>query len=143
MNTRGNPHCHVVLRGGEGGPNHDASNTRKVLDSLQDAGLPSRVVIDASHGNSGKDHRRQPFVAGEIASQVARGEMGIVGVMLESFLVAGRQDLVEDSHLVYGRSITDPCMGWDTTVPVLRELAGAVHARRCVHAKKGREGTAT
>jgi 3-deoxy-7-phosphoheptulonate synthase len=143
VNTCGNPDCHVVLRGGEGGPNYDAANVRKVLDSLQDAGLPSRVVIDASHGNSGKNHRRQPFVARQIASQVARGELGIVGVMLESFLVDGRQDVVEESHLVYGQSITDSCMGWGTTVPVLRELAGAVRARRSVHAKQGKEGIAT
>lgn len=140
VNTRGNPDCHVVLRGGESGPNHDAASVRQVLDSLHTAELPARVVIDASHGNSGKNHRRQPSVAREIASQVARGETGIVGVMLESFLVDGRQDLVEESHLVYGQSITDPCMGWETTVPILRELADAVRARRsAVFSRKSRK----
>jgi 3-deoxy-7-phosphoheptulonate synthase len=93
-------------------------------------------MIDASHDNSGKDHRRQPLVAGEIAAQVARGEPGIVGVMLESFLVGGNQKLNGRKVLVYGQSVTDACMGWETTVPVLRELAEAVRRRRSV-SKKG------
>jgi 3-deoxy-7-phosphoheptulonate synthase len=87
-------------------------------------------MIDTSHGNSDKDHRRQPLVAGEVAAQVAQGEAGIIGVMMESFLVDGRQDLVDRHKLVYGQSVTDACMGWAMTLPVLRELAAAVRARR-------------
>ena len=103
---------------------------QKTLTALGDAGLPARLMIDTSHGNSDKDHRRQPAVARDIAAQVAQGEPGIIGVMLESFLVDGRQDLKDRKHLVYGQSITDACLGWETTVPVLRELAAAVRARR-------------
>jgi 3-deoxy-7-phosphoheptulonate synthase len=136
LTTSGNLDCHVILRGGRTGPNYDPQNVRKTLDSLREAGLPPRVMIDASHDNSGKDHRRQPLVAGEIAAQVARGEPGIVGVMLESFLVGGNQKLNGRKVLVYGQSVTDACMGWETTVPVLRELAEAVRRRRSV-SKKG------
>jgi 3-deoxy-7-phosphoheptulonate synthase len=87
-------------------------------------------MIDASHGNSDKDYRRQPVVIDSVAEQVASGERGIIGVMLESFLVDGRQELRDPASLVVGQSITDGCMGWETTVPVLRELAAAVQARR-------------
>ncbi|HEU5014158.1 MAG TPA: 3-deoxy-7-phosphoheptulonate synthase [Roseiflexaceae bacterium] len=130
VTTRGNPDCHVVLRGGRNGPNYDAESVRKTLDSIRAAGLPARLMIDASHDNSRKDYRRQPSVAREIGAQIAAGETGIVGVMLESFLVEGRQDLGTPSELVYGQSITDSCMGWETTSGVLRELAEAVQARR-------------
>jgi 3-deoxy-7-phosphoheptulonate synthase len=130
VSTRGNPDCHVILRGGQSGPNYDAPSVRKVLAALRDAGLPARVMIDTSHGNSDKDYRRQPLVARDIAAQVAQGEAGIAGVMMESFLVAGRQDLVDPARLVYGQSVTDACMDWATTVPVLDELAAAVRARR-------------
>ncbi|HZP35917.1 MAG TPA: 3-deoxy-7-phosphoheptulonate synthase [Methylomirabilota bacterium] len=130
VSTRGNADCHVILRGGQGGPNYDAASVQKVLASLRDAGLPPRVMIDTSHGNSEKDYRRQPVVAREIAAQVAQGERGIIGVLMESFLVDGRQDLRDPTKLVYGQSITDACMGWEMTVPVLRELAAAVRARR-------------
>lgn len=132
VSTKGNPDCHVILRGGRTGPNHHAASVRETLDALRNAGLPPRVMIDASHGNSNKDYRQQPVVAREIAAQVAEGQTGIIGVMLESFLVDGRQDLVDRSCLVYGQSITDACMGWEMTVPVLRELAEAVRARRAV-----------
>ncbi|MCA1825470.1 MAG: 3-deoxy-7-phosphoheptulonate synthase [Myxococcales bacterium] len=127
--TRGNPDCHVILRGGTA-PNHDAASVQKALSMLRDAGLRSRLVIDASHGNSGKDYRRQPIVAREIAAQVSGGERGIAGVMLESFLVDGRQELRDPSNLTYGQSITDACMGWEMTVPVLDELAAAARSRR-------------
>ena len=93
-------------------------------------------MIDTSHGNSGKDFRRQPAVASAIAEQVAAGEPGIIGVMLESFLVDGRQDLTDRTRLTVGQSITDACMGWDMTVPVLRELASAVRARRALLANR-------
>ena len=132
VSTRGNADCHVILRGGQGGPNYDALSVQKVLAALRDAGLPPRLMIDTSHGNSEKDYRRQPLVAREIAAQVAQGERGIIGVLMESFLVDGRQDLRDPAQLVYGQSITDACMGWEMTVPVLRELAAAVRARRAL-----------
>jgi 3-deoxy-7-phosphoheptulonate synthase len=132
VSTRGNADCHVILRGGQGGPNYDALSVQKVLAALRDAGLPPRLMIDTSHGNSEKDYRRQPLVAREIAAQVAQGERGIIGVLMESFLVDGRQDLRDLAQLVYGQSITDACMGWEMTVPVLRELAAAVRARRAL-----------
>jgi len=130
VSTRGNPDCHVILRGGQEGPNYDPSHVQKTLAALRDAKLPARLMVDASHGNSDKDFRRQPVVARDVASQVAQGEAGIIGVMLESFLVEGRQDLKDRRTLVYGQSITDACLSWETTVPVLRELAAAVRARR-------------
>jgi 3-deoxy-7-phosphoheptulonate synthase len=132
VSTRGNPGCHVILRGGQDGPNYDTASVQKTLAALRDAGLPARLMIDASHGNSDKDHRRQPAVAREVAAQIAQGEPGIIGVMLESFLVDGRQDLKDRKHLVYGQSITDACLGWEMTGPVLRDLAAAVRARRKV-----------
>ena len=132
VSTRGNPDCHVILRGGQDGQNYDTASVQKTLAALRDAGLPARLMIDTSHGNSDKDHRRQPVVARDIAAQIAQGEPGIIGVMMESFLVDGRQDLKDRKHLVYGQSITDACMGWEMTVPVLRELAAAVRARRKV-----------
>jgi len=130
VSTRGNPDCHVILRGGQDGPNYDTASVQKTLAALRDAGLPARLMIDASHGNSDKDHRRQPAVARDIAAQIAQGEPGIIGIMMESFLADGRQDLKDRKHLVYGQSITDACLGWEMTVPVLRELAAAVRARR-------------
>ena len=130
VSTRGNPDCHVILRGGQDGPNYDTASVQKTLAALRDAGLPARLMIDTSHGNSDKDYRRQPAVAHDIAAQIAQGEPGIIGVMMESFLVDGRQDLKDRKHLVYGQSITDACLGWEMTVPVLRELAAAVRARR-------------
>ena len=130
VSTTGNPDCHVILRGGATGPNFDAISVRKTLSALGDAGLPPRLMIDASHGNSEKDYRRQPLVVRDVAAQVAQGEAGIIGMMIESFLVDGRQELGDPTRLVYGQSITDACMGWDTSEPVLRELAASVRARR-------------
>jgi 3-deoxy-7-phosphoheptulonate synthase len=130
MHTRGNADGHLVLRGGGGGPNYGADAVAEALALLRSAGLPERLVIDASHGNSGKDHRRQPLVAADIAGQLSAGQRGIVGVMLESFLVAGRQDLDPTRTLVYGQSVTDACLGWSETGEVLVELASAVRARR-------------
>ncbi len=128
--TDGNPDCHVILRGGRSGINYDAESVQKTLASIGDAGLRPRVMIDTSHGNSEKDYRRQPIAARTVAAQIAGGETGIIGMMLESFLVDGRQDLVDRSHLVYGQSVTDACMGWEMTVPVLEALAAAVRSRR-------------
>jgi len=130
--TRGNPDCHIILRGGAGGPNSDPASVQRALAALRDAGVLPRLLVDTSHGNSRKDFRRQPAVAREIAAQVARGEAGICGVMMESFLVDGRQELTDPARLVYGQSITDACMGWEMTVPVLRDLAAAVRERRKV-----------
>ena len=128
--TRGNRDTHVILRGGSGGPNYDAAHVEAALATLAEAGLPARLMIDTSHGNSAKDYRRQPVVAAAIAEQIAAGQRGIIGVLMESFLVDGQQRLTDRTHLVYGQSITDGCMGWDTTVPVLRDLAASVRARR-------------
>ena len=130
LHTRGNPDCHIILRGGRGAPNYAAENVAGALAQLRAAKLPERVVIDASHDNSKKDHERQPAAAKDVAAQVAAGDAAIVGVMLESFLVAGRQDHEDGAPLRYGQSITDACMDWDTTSEVLEQLASAVQARR-------------
>ncbi len=127
LHTTGNPDTHLVLRGGGGKPNYSAADVENALQMLRKADLPERLVIDCSHGNSGKDHLRQPLVADDVAGQVAGGQKGISGVMLESFLVPGRQDL--GGELTYGQSVTDACMGWDTTVEVLERLASASRAR--------------
>ncbi|OZC52018.1 3-deoxy-7-phosphoheptulonate synthase [Rhodococcus sp. WWJCD1] len=132
VRTVGNPDCHVILRGGVDGPNYDAESVADTVARLRKSGLPERVVIDASHGNSRKDHNKQVDVVTDVAGRVAAGEHGIVGLMLESFLVAGRQDL-ELGHrddLVYGQSITDACLDWDTTATQLNVLAAAVEDRR-------------
>ncbi|MBA2597281.1 MAG: 3-deoxy-7-phosphoheptulonate synthase [Chloroflexia bacterium] len=141
--TRGNSDTHVILRGGRGGSNYDVESVQRTLAALSASGLPPRVMIDASHGNSSKDFRRQPIVVSAIAEQVAGGEPGIIGVMLESFLADGRQDFTDRAGLTVGQSITDACMGWDMTLPVLRELAAAVRARRAVLADRERGPAAT
>jgi 3-deoxy-7-phosphoheptulonate synthase len=128
--TRGNPDCHVILRGGQSGPNYDAASVQGVAEALRAAGLPPRLMIDTSHGNSDKDYRRQPAVARDIAKRIAGGDTAVFGVMMESFLVDGRQDLGDPPALRYGQSVTDACMGWEMTVPVLEELAQAVRTRR-------------
>jgi 3-deoxy-7-phosphoheptulonate synthase len=127
LHTTGNPDTHLVLRGGGGKPNYSADDVENALGLLRKDGLPERVVIDCSHGNSGKDHLRQPHVADDVAAQIAGGQRGISGVMLESFLVPGRQNL--GGELTYGQSITDGCMGWDTTIEVLERLATAASQR--------------
>ena len=132
VQTRGNRDTHVILRGGRSGPNFDAASVESVLQLLQAANLPARVMIDASHGNSNKDYRRQPAVASDVAAQIAAGQNGIVGLMLESFLVDGRQELDWANGMTYGQSVTDSCMGWEMTRSVLYELAAAVRARRDV-----------
>jgi 3-deoxy-7-phosphoheptulonate synthase len=132
VSTRGNTDCHVILRGGQSGPNYDAASVGKALAALRAAGVPPRLMIDTSHGNSEKDYRRQPRVARDIAAQITQGQRGIIGVLMESFLVEGRQDLTDPARLVYGQSITDACLSWEMTVPILHELAAAVRARRLV-----------
>jgi len=133
--TRGNADCHVILRGGRGQPNHDAASVAATLELLDATGLPRRVMIDLSHDNSGKDPERQPAVAADVGAQIASGDRAIAGVMLESFLVGGRQDLVPGTELRYGQSITDGCLGWDTTVEVLEGLAGSVRDRDAAAAR--------
>ena len=130
LHTSGNRDCHVILRGGRGVPNYDAEAIAGAVSLLSAGGLPERVMIDLSHDNSGKDPDRQPEVAAAVAAQIAAGHAEIVGVMIESFLVAGRQDLDGARPLVYGQSITDGCIGWETTVEVLDGLADAVRTRR-------------
>lgn len=130
--TAGNPDCHVILRGGSSGPNHDPDTVADTLARLRKAELPERVVVDASHGNSGKDHVRQAGLVRELAGRIAAGEPGITGLMIESFLAEGRQDLTlgRSADLDYGRSITDACLDWDTTAELLDQLAAGVRARR-------------
>lgn len=127
--TAGNPFCHLILRGGEQ-PNYDMFSVDDACTMLSKASLDEVVMIDASHANSRKKPDRQISVAEDIATQVARGDDRIVGLMLESFLEAGRQDVDDRSKLVYGQSITDPCMSWSQTVTLLDTLALAVERRR-------------
>ncbi len=132
IRTTGNPDCHVILRGGSNGTNYDAASVAEARLRLEKAGLAQRVVIDASHGNSNKDHNRQVDVVTDIAERLAAGEPGLAGVMMESFLIAGRQDLTlgRAEDLTYGQSITDACLDWETTSAQLDRLADAVRRRR-------------
>ena len=130
--TRGNPDCHVILRGSSYGANYGSDFVAKALSALAAAGLPQRLMIDCSHGNSSKDPNRQPEVAKDIAQQIAGGQRDIIGVMIESHLNGGSQKLVTGKAPAYGQSITDGCIGWDQTVPVLDTLAAAVRARRAI-----------
>ncbi|MFN3514405.1 MAG: 3-deoxy-7-phosphoheptulonate synthase [Phenylobacterium sp.] len=127
--TRGNLDAHVVLRGGKA-PNYDAASIAMAAAELASAGLPARLVVDASHANSGKKPENQPAVVRDLAGQIAGGEGRICGVMVESHLVAGRQDLIPGQPLTYGQSITDGCIDWETSVEALDVLARAVRARR-------------
>lgn len=128
--TTGNPDCHIVLRGGAAGPNYDALHVSRAVALLTKAHARPVVLVDCSHGNSGKKHDQQPQVAADLAAQVAGGQRAIIGVMLESNLVAGAQKHEPGKPLVYGQSITDACLSFDETVPVLEKLAQAAAARR-------------
>ncbi|HWD65681.1 MAG TPA: 3-deoxy-7-phosphoheptulonate synthase [Solirubrobacteraceae bacterium] len=133
LHTRGNQDCHIILRGGKGRPNYGPENVAAAVKLLRRAGLSEQVMIDVSHDNSGKDADRQPGVAAEVGAQISEGQTAIVGLMLESFLVGGRQDIdpaQPRDQLTYGQSITDACIDWDTTVEVLDGLADAVRRRR-------------
>jgi 3-deoxy-7-phosphoheptulonate synthase len=127
--TRGNPDCHVILRGGKA-PNYDGASVDAVCAQLTAAKLPHRLMIDVSHGNSSKRPENQPMVAADIAQRIQLGEERIAGLMVESHLKAGRQDLKPGTALTYGQSITDGCIDWDTSVGVLEQLAQAVNQRR-------------
>ncbi len=126
LQTVGNDECHVILRGGSrSGPNFDRSHVAEVSAALARKGLPPRVMVDCSHGNSGKVHTRQLDVATDVCAQIREGGSPIFGVMLETHLVEGRQDYVPGPSLVYGQSITDACLALDQTEPVLEALAEA------------------
>ena len=136
--TAGNPDCHAILRGGRATTNYDVESVGEACASLGKASLPSRIMVDCSHANSRKDHTKQPAVCRAVAEQIATGSRSIMGVMLESNLVAGAQKLVDKKQLLYGQSITDPCMGWDETLVLLREIAAAVRSRRrCMATESG------
>ncbi len=129
VETAGNPDCHIILRGGKE-PNYSADHVGSIKTELEASGLRQKVMIDFSHANSSKQYQRQMNVSDDVSSQIAGGENAIFGVMIESHLVEGRQDLVDGIAPVYGQSITDACIGWDDTEKVLRQLAEAVETRR-------------
>ncbi len=133
VSTKGNEDCHVILRGGKK-PNYDAASVDAACAELARAGLAQRLMIDASHANSQKDHNNQLLVCASIGEQLAAGDARIIGVMIESHLVAGRQEQVAGRPLTYGQSITDACLGWEDSVQALDTLAQAVRQRRSVRA---------
>jgi 3-deoxy-7-phosphoheptulonate synthase len=129
IETAGNPDCHIILRGGKE-PNYSAEHVENIKQELETSGLPQKVMIDFSHANSSKQYQRQMVVSDDVAAQIAGGEKAIFGVMIESHLVAGRQDLTDGKAPNYGQSITDACIGWNDTETVLRQLADAISTRR-------------
>lgn len=129
VETSGNSDCHIILRGGKE-PNYSAHHVSLVKDGLQKAGLDPQVMIDFSHANSSKQFKKQMTVADDVAQQIAGGEKAITGVMIESHLVEGNQSLESGEPLIYGKSVTDACIGWEDTEKVLRQLADAVKIRR-------------
>jgi 3-deoxy-7-phosphoheptulonate synthase len=130
--TVGNPDCHVILRGGRTTTNYDAESVREACFSLEKVSLPPRLMVDCSHANSRKDHTKQPAVCRTVVQQIATGSRNIMGMMLESNLMPGAQKLTDRKQLAYGQSITDPCMGWEETLLLLREVAEGVRSsRRC------------
>lgn len=129
FNTRGNLDTHIILRGGSR-PNYDTESVNIAAEAIEEAGLRPKIMIDFSHANSRKQHDKQMRVCEDVSGQIARGDRRIIGAMIESHLVAGRQDLKQEVALRYGQSITDACIGWDDTVPMLEELAEAAARRR-------------
>ncbi len=129
--TTGNDDCHIILRGGKE-PNYDATHVKQAIAELEAAGVQQRLMVDCSHANSQKDHQRQIDVADVIAEQISQGNENIMGVMIESHLVAGRQNVEAGKELVYGQSVTDACINWNDSIKVLRNLADAVKQRRAV-----------
>jgi 3-deoxy-7-phosphoheptulonate synthase len=136
VSTTGNEDCHVILRGGKQ-PNYDAASVDAAAKSLAESGIPARIMIDCSHGNSGKEPAKQIAVGQNVAAQVAAGDPRIVGIMIESHLKAGRQDLIPGKSLVYGQSITDACVGWEDSRTVIDTLAEAARLRRAKAAANG------
>jgi 3-deoxy-7-phosphoheptulonate synthase len=139
--TKGNRDCHIILRGGRQTVNYDAASVEETCKQMAKAGIRPQVMIDCSHANSNKDYTRQSAVCRDVAGQIAGGDQRIIGVMLESNLVAGAQKMLPGKDLVYGQSITDACIGWDETKEALRELAAAVKSARFVAAKSTVETT--
>jgi 3-deoxy-7-phosphoheptulonate synthase len=129
FSTTGNADTHLILRGGQR-PNYDTESVSIAAEQIIEAGLTPKIMIDFSHANSRKRPEKQIRVCQDVAGQIARGDPGIIGVMIESHLVGGRQDLSASDGLVFGQSVTDACVGWDDTVPMLHELAEAVARRR-------------
>ncbi|MES9826931.1 MAG: 3-deoxy-7-phosphoheptulonate synthase AroG [Candidatus Thiodiazotropha sp.] len=129
FSTHGNQDCHVILRGGSR-PNYDSESINIAAEEMESNGLKPRVMIDFSHANSRKQHPRQLLVGRDVASQIARGDQRIMGAMIESFLIEGRQDRIEGQTLTYGQSITDACINWENSEPLLETLADAVRQRR-------------
>jgi 3-deoxy-7-phosphoheptulonate synthase len=130
--TRGNADCHVILRGGKQ-PNYSAGDVQAACDVMRSAGLREAVMVDVSHANSSKQHHKQIEVAHNVAAQVAGGDARIIGLMIESHLNEGRQDIVAGQTLARGVSVTDACIAFEQTVPVLEALAAAVRTRRAAH----------
>lgn len=130
VSTKGNKDCHVILRGGSDGPNYDASHVKAAADKLKAAKVCDKVMIDFSHANSLKQHKKQLDVCADVAGQLAGGDVAIFGVMIESHLVEGNQKVVEGTPLTYGQSITDACLGWDDTEIAIEQLSEAVKKRR-------------
>lgn len=130
FSTTGNPDCHVILRGGNDGPNYDADNVALAVEKLSNAGVQQRLMVDCSHANSEKQHKKQLTVAESIRDQLADGSECIMGAMVESNLVEGRQDVNPGQALTYGQSITDACLSWDDSLTVLDNLAEGVRKRR-------------
>ncbi|MFU2058903.1 3-deoxy-7-phosphoheptulonate synthase AroG [Avibacterium volantium] len=130
VSTKGNADCHIILRGGDNGPNYSAKDVNEVCESIKKSGRIPHVMVDFSHANSSKQFKKQLEVCADVCQQIAQGSNQIFGVMIESHLVEGRQDLVEGKELVYGQSITDACIGWEDSELVLEQLSNAVIARR-------------
>ncbi|MDH5424244.1 MAG: 3-deoxy-7-phosphoheptulonate synthase AroG [Gammaproteobacteria bacterium] len=134
FSTKGNEDCHIILRGGNNKPNYDAKSINQAAAELENKSQLAKIMVDCSHANSNKDYKKQVEVCHDLAEQIAAGDQRIFGLMIESHLVEGRQD-INDECLTYGQSITDACVGWDDSVNMLDELAAAVRARRQKHAK--------
>jgi 3-deoxy-7-phosphoheptulonate synthase len=132
FSTTGNEDVHIILRGGNDKPNYEAKNVQHVAEKLEKANLRANIMIDFSHANCLKQYHRQLNVGEDVAAQIAGGDKRIMGVMMESHLKAGRQDVIPGKELVYGQSITDGCLGWEDTQQLLRNLANAVQKRRTV-----------
>ena len=130
FSTTGNADTHIILRGGNKRPNYDAESVEIAAEEMQSSGLAPKLMIDFSHANSRKDHNKQVDVGHDVAHQISKGDKRIIGVMIESHLVAGRQDNCPGSPLTYGQSITDACIDWETSFPLLEKLAEAVRNRR-------------
>jgi 3-deoxy-7-phosphoheptulonate synthase len=127
VTTNGNPHCHIILRGGENGPNYEAPHVAGAAGQLEAQGLPPSIMIDASHDNSGKNHANQPAVFADIVAQRAAGNKNIIGAMIESNLVGGSQKFPQPvPALTFGQSITDKCIDWETTERIISEAANAL-----------------